>query len=279
MNGLDLFSGIGGIALALKPWVRTVSYCENNRFCQSVLLSRMWSGDLAYAPIWDDVRTLRGESFAQQIDLIAAGFPCQDLSVAGAGAGLGGSRSRIIFRDHSARWRASTQDSFSWKTSQLSLFGGLTEFSWNSMHWGMMRDGQLFQPQRWEPRTFADESGFLPTPTASGLREQRSRSEGRQAEISPFPSVDGAEESLADAQSLGSFAGRLPCGSQKKQPLSFVGSEYRGWNSQWATEPEVGRVAHGVSHRVDCLRELGNGVVHQTAQEAFMRLAGIGGVA
>jgi hypothetical protein len=57
--------------------------------------------------------------------------------------------------------------SFSWKTSQLSLFGGLTEFSWNSMHWGMMRDGQLFQPQRLEPRTFADESSFLPTPAAS----------------------------------------------------------------------------------------------------------------
>jgi hypothetical protein len=43
----------------------------------------------------------------------------------------------------------------------------LTEFCWNSMRWGMMRDGQLFQPQKWEPRTLENESGFLPTPTAS----------------------------------------------------------------------------------------------------------------
>jgi hypothetical protein len=58
-------------------------------------------------------------------------------------------------------------DSFSWKTFQLSLFGGLTEFSWNSMRWGLMRDGQLFQPQKWEPRTLESEFGSWPTPTAS----------------------------------------------------------------------------------------------------------------
>jgi hypothetical protein len=58
-------------------------------------------------------------------------------------------------------------DSFSWKTSQLSLFGGLTDFSWNSMRWGMMRGGQLFQPSRWEPRTSGDESGLFQTPLAS----------------------------------------------------------------------------------------------------------------
>lgn len=58
------------------------------------------------------------------------------------------------------------RDSFSWKTSQLSLFGGLTEFSWSSLRWGTIVDGRLFQPQRWEPSTFENDGSYLPTPTA-----------------------------------------------------------------------------------------------------------------
>jgi len=91
LNGLDLFSGIGGISLALDPWVRTVAYCERDRYAQAVLLSRMRAAQLCAAPIWDDVRTLRFE-LLPPIDIITGGFPCQDISVAGAGAGLEGGR-------------------------------------------------------------------------------------------------------------------------------------------------------------------------------------------
>jgi hypothetical protein len=69
-------------------------------------------------------------------------------------------------------------DSFSWKTSQLSLFGGLTAFSWSSMRSGMMRDGQLYQPQKWEPHTSENESGFLPTSTATPYGSNQSPSGG-----------------------------------------------------------------------------------------------------
>jgi DNA (cytosine-5)-methyltransferase 1 len=85
MNGLDLFSGIGGISLALEPWVRTVAYCEQDRYAQGVLLSRMRSGGIDRAPIWDDVRTLN-KSILPNIDIIFGGFPCQDISVAGLGS-------------------------------------------------------------------------------------------------------------------------------------------------------------------------------------------------
>lgn len=55
-------------------------------------------------------------------------------------------------------------DSFSWKTSQLSLFGGLTEFCWSSLRWGTMLGGRLYQPPRLEPHTLERGGGYLPTP-------------------------------------------------------------------------------------------------------------------
>jgi transposase-like protein len=64
LHGLDLFSGIGGISLALSPWVRTVAYCENDSYAQAVLLSRIADGHLPAAPIWDDVRTLGADNLA-----------------------------------------------------------------------------------------------------------------------------------------------------------------------------------------------------------------------
>jgi len=97
LYGLDLFRGCGGISLALQEWVRPIAYCEIDRYAQGVLLSRMGSGDLPTAPIWDDVKTLDGERFKGKIDIIYGGFPCQDISVAGNGKGLGGERSGLFF--------------------------------------------------------------------------------------------------------------------------------------------------------------------------------------
>jgi DNA (cytosine-5)-methyltransferase 1 len=95
VNGLDLFSGIGGITKALEGYVRPVAYCENDRYAIGVLLSRMSSGDLPVAPVWDDVRTLQS-GLLPPIDIIYGGFPCQDISVAGKQVGLEGKRSGLF---------------------------------------------------------------------------------------------------------------------------------------------------------------------------------------
>lgn len=97
MNGLDLFSGIGGISLALREWVRPLAYCEIEPYCQAVLLSRMATNDLCMAPMWDNVSTLQGEQFAGIVDIVYGGFPCQDISVAGLGKGLAGERSGLFY--------------------------------------------------------------------------------------------------------------------------------------------------------------------------------------
>jgi len=75
LNGLDLFSGIGGLTLALSEWVRPVAYCEIDPYCQAVLQSRFIDGRLPAAPIWDNIRTLRARDIKGPIDIIYGGFP------------------------------------------------------------------------------------------------------------------------------------------------------------------------------------------------------------
>ena len=95
MRMLDLFSGIGGFSLAAK-WVwgddlEIAGFCEIDKYCQKVL-AKNFPG----VPIHDDIKKLNGNDF-KNIDIITGGFPCQDISVAGKGAGLEGSRSGLWF--------------------------------------------------------------------------------------------------------------------------------------------------------------------------------------
>lgn len=97
LNGLDLFSGIGGLSIALSPWVIPRAYCEKEPYAQAVLLSRMRDGSIPWAPIWDDVRSLSERMVGPEIDIIYGGFPCQDRSVAGARKGLAGKQSSLFY--------------------------------------------------------------------------------------------------------------------------------------------------------------------------------------
>lgn len=92
---LDLFSGIGGFSLGLERsgGFETVAFCEIDPFARKVL-AKNWP----QVPCYDDVRTLTAERLCTDgiiPDAICGGFPCQDLSFAGKGAGLAGERSGL----------------------------------------------------------------------------------------------------------------------------------------------------------------------------------------
>ncbi len=88
---LDLFSGIGGFSLGLERTggFRTVAFCEIEEFPRRVL-AKHWPD----VPIHRDVRELKAEHVGA-VDVICGGFPCQDISTAGKGAGLAGERSGL----------------------------------------------------------------------------------------------------------------------------------------------------------------------------------------
>lgn len=90
MRVLDLFSGIGGFSLGLeRAGMETVAFCEISPVCRH-LLAHHWPD----VPCFDDVTTLTGQQVGS-VDVICGGFPCQDISFAGKGAGLAGERSGL----------------------------------------------------------------------------------------------------------------------------------------------------------------------------------------
>jgi len=107
---LDLFSGIGGFTLALSPACRTIAFCDIDVNARNVLLDQMGKGALPPdALLFEDVKQLREDLEAspsssthrkklRNVDIICAGFPCQDISVMNLhGKGIDGDRSGLVF--------------------------------------------------------------------------------------------------------------------------------------------------------------------------------------
>jgi DNA (cytosine-5)-methyltransferase 1 len=298
--GLDLFSGIGGITKALDGYVEPVAYCENDRYAQSVLLSRMSARDLPIAPIWDDVRTLNAKSIPKP-EIIYGGFPCQDISVAGRGAGLAGKRSGLFFEV--VRLVSEIRPAFVFLENVPAIrtrgadvvVGELARLRYDS-RWITLSAAEIganHRRERW---------WLLAHAKSAGPGRVECGNEAR------FAGTWSCRENVADAEShrfseledLRRSNQRVCTGQEFKSPIGGAnvavaalipereqadkahaiarGGDARpepsggGW---WATEPDVGRVAHGVPFRVDRLRALGNAVVPAQAREAFERLIGL----
>jgi DNA (cytosine-5)-methyltransferase 1 len=86
----SLFAGIGGFDLGFeRAGYRVRWQVEINAYCRAVL-RKHWPGVRRYG----DVRRV-GRHNLEPVDVICGGFPCQDISIAGAGAGLDGARSGL----------------------------------------------------------------------------------------------------------------------------------------------------------------------------------------
>ncbi|MBZ3802093.1 DNA cytosine methyltransferase [Leclercia adecarboxylata] len=96
MNELALFAGAGGGILGghLLGW-RTVCAVERDAYAAQVLAQRQNDGILRPFPIWSDVCGFDGKPWRGIVDVVSGGFPCQDISGAGKGAGIEGERSGL----------------------------------------------------------------------------------------------------------------------------------------------------------------------------------------
>jgi len=299
MTHLDLFSGIGGFALAAnRCGYETVGFVERDKFCKRVL-RKHWPS----VPIFDDIHDFDGTQF-KGVRLLTGGFPCQPYSQAGLKRGSS---------DDRALWpemlRVITEARPNYIVGEN--VAGIVNMELDDVLDSL--EGENYAAQTFiipacavDARHRRDRVWILGTDTLadspSSKRHGRSNESGRQQQKRTI--VDGPSEALANAGSARlqrcersgeTEAKELPgghaaeCGETlanaernrqsrsgkpgdagnqkahcKRQTIESFNGSFR---QVWPIEPDVGRVAYGIPERAHRLRGLGNAIVPQIAEE------------
>lgn len=300
MNELALFAGSGGGILGghLLGW-RTVCAVERDAYSAQVLAQRQNDGALETFPIWSDVCSFDGRPWRGLVDVVSGGFPCQDISAAGNGAGIDGARSglwsemariigevrpKIVFVENSpllvGRGLALVLGDLAemgydaqWCTVSASDLGAphQRERIWIVANNHRMRESQPAREQ--QERRLGPEQRSETMANANG----NTGNEGRQGDAAQEPGRRNANRSrisanLANASSIRLEQMEQPDAGRSESQGPADPIEHGGFTAGlpgWPAEPGMGRVADGVAHRVDRIKALGNGQVPRVAATAF----------
>ena len=317
----SLFSGIGGIDLGLERAGMKVAWqVEIDPWCRAVL-AKHWPDVERFA----DVKEVGAHNLAR-VDVVAGGFPCQDISQAGRGAGIKvGTRSGLwyeyarIIRELRPRYVLVENVSMLLVRGLGIVLADLAACGYDA-EWDCIPASAVGAPHR------RDRLWLLAYPNGDGAG--RSVVERVEPGVGTRDDLDRLRADVADAddggrlhgqtQELAAEAGvdalgepgtgrsdvaypvrggvegkRLPVqrqpslvdldgggadvahasGERHEWPRPSwdgrIGSSNSGLGDHfdwWTTEPNVGRVAHGIPQRVDRLRGLGNAVVPQVVE-------------
>lgn len=222
---LSLFSGIGALDLAIGrvfPDARCLCFVEREAYACAVLAARMEDGSLDAAPIWGDVTTLPTEHLRGRVDMVAGGFPCQDLSLAGKRAGIEGERSGLFFdllrtvRD--IRPRYVFLENVAAITSGRTLdavLGGLADLGLDA-EWGCLRASDVGAPHgrnrwwclAWDRNQLADPGGSSGVSGAERARWQARPDAHRSRSMPAVAYTDSGSCGFADGHAtVGGWAG------------------------------------------------------------------------
>lgn len=231
---LSLFAGIGGFDLGLERTggFETVAVCEIDEFPRRVL-AKHWPE----VPCYHDVRELTADTLRRDgitVDVLTGGFPCQDISIAGPGAGIDGSRSGLwrelvrIIGEVRPRY-AIIENSPKLRSRGLEVLLGALDALGYDAEWHCIPAAHVGAPHRRDRVWIIAYRKGYPLGTHPNL-------------LRPHPSnmhVGGGTE-LRD--------------EQERVPGSLA------W---WSSEPELERVVDGVPSRLDVARikAVGNAVV------------------
>lgn len=299
---------LGGILLGHS----CVCAVELDGYCQRVLRARQSEGVLESFPIYDDIRTFDARPWRGRVDVVCGGFPCQPWSVAGKRKGAADERhlwpemARVVAECRPAFVFAENVSLAAFAEPWRDLRGMgyrvppalcLAASDVGAPHirkrWWLLAADADCQQHEGAARShqWATAEGLPDVADAEGIgrgarRPEPEREQGRSG-------VAGGGRSVADADRLRQLQpqggerherGRSSNGGEEVADASRPRLEGRrasgrtatqharlgsGW---WATEPRVGRVAHGVPDRVGQLKALGNAQVPAVAAAAFRML-------
>ena len=293
---LDLFSGLGGFSLGLEKTghFKTVAFCDNDKYSR-LILDKHWKGTKVY----EDIRQITKEQFdadgIEYPDIITGGFPCQPFSIAGKQKGTSDDRHlwpemfRIIktFQPRfvigeNVQGIVNIQDGLVFETVCTDLESeGYEVQPFNIPAAGVgaphRRERIWFIAVREDvANTIGNDEGeeisrgneeedFVQeehrkndhsSRFSSGASAIRSSDHGHETDVA------NTESSIGDELQVDTRDGKF-----ETQEIPRDGSSLRREGSWWDVEPNVGRVAHGISGRVYRLKGLGNSIVPQIAEE------------
>ena len=270
MNELALFAGTGGGILGgkLLGW-QTVCAVEWEPYAACVLAARQNDGLLPPFPIWDDIQTFDGRPWRGVVDVVSGGFPCQDISVAGKGAGIDGERSGMwremarVIREVRPRFVFVENSPMLVSRGLGTVLGDLASMGFDA-RWGVLGAADVGANHQ------RDRIWIVGTNLANPRCELRSARNTAKLDTktevwsaSTVHNQSSGEGQNVSNTNLSQLQGM--CESERVQPQYAYASDSR-W---WETEPNVGRVADGVASGTHRLKAIGNGQVPLCAATAW----------
>ena len=304
LTHIDLFSGIGGFALAAQ-WAgfKTVAFCEIEPYCQEILKERFgavananardvecgqgerpaiccpenYEGTNDYiggrsARFFSDIRSFPASDY-RGATLLTGGFPCQPFSQAGKRRGK---------EDDRYLWpemlRVISEARPRWVLGEN--VAGIVTMELDRVLSDLEGEGYSCQPLiipacAVDAKHRRDRVWIVGYAASARCNDSRKHG-GGSSSLSPRseqPSQDVADAECGERERRSAWIGRRNGTSADVECPSRRGSSER--NVRWLPEPDVGRVAHGIPRRVDRLKGLGNAIVPQLAYEIIAGIAEI----
>ena len=272
MRVLDLFAGIGGFTVGLeKAGFETVAFCEIDPYAQKVL-NNNWPG----VKIYDDVRGITAERLAADgigVDVITGGFPCQDISIAGAGAGLEGERSGLW--SECARLLRDIQPRYAIFENVTNLLNGergawFRRILWDISSIGYDAEWHCIPASAVGAHHRRDRIWIVAYPARTRVQARRTYGMGDEyrSQGDPRQSQSASKQTCVVANAASkrverSWSTRQQESQAHVREAILVRGCTRVRAENWETEPAMGRVVDGVPDRSHRLKCLGNAVVPQ----------------
>jgi DNA (cytosine-5)-methyltransferase 1 len=291
LNELALFAGAGGGILGghLLGW-RTVCAVEWESYPASVLLARQNDGILPPFPIWDDVQTFDGNPWRGIVDVVSGGFPCQDISAAGKGAGIDGERSKMWKEMARIICEVRPKYAFIENSPMLTIRGlesvlaDLAKMGFDA-EWGVLSAADVGANHLRERIWIVAHSNSISSKVGRNdianekTCGKRSDNNSRSRNNDSWKPNSKKNEIMAHARCKYGKSGNSirmeTCKAKWSSSTISNKPSIKGLNREnWQTEPNVGRVVNGVANGMDRLKAIGNGQVPLCAATAWNILKG-----
>jgi DNA (cytosine-5)-methyltransferase 1 len=257
----SLFSGIGGFDLGLeRAGMKVIWQSEIDEFASKVL-KKHWPN----VPNLGDI-TKVDWSKVERPDVICGGYPCQPFSTAGKRGGANDPRHLWPAMHNAIRAIRPKYALMENVRGHLSMgfdrvLGDLAEIGYDA-EWQVIPAAAVGAPHKRDRVFIVAYSNNAGMGTQRCKIQQQKSSHKQKRQIVARYVFSGCGAKMANANSRR----REQCKPKTKSVSRFSSSGQRNYANWWQVEPNVGRVANGVSDRVDRLRGLGNAIVPQVAE-------------